>query len=133
MHDVSNHSSYYDFGPGQINDYSDFVMKSSSPVPLDSYDVLIFTDSKGSVDTFVKDNKINEKKNITDHLWTDKICSFFDEKGISYLFISRPKILTIFFSLINFITKNNVSYKYLITNVGFVDFTLRKKRTCTIS
>ena len=72
------------------------------------------------------------KKNITDHLWTDKICSFFDEKGISYLFISRPKILTIFFSLINFITKNNVSYKYLITNVGFIDFTPRKKRTCDI-
>ena len=41
-----------------------------------------------------------------------------------YLYPGQKYLL--YFSLINFITKNNVSYKS-ITNVGFVDFTPKKE------
>jgi len=127
MYNVIENMDYYQFGPGKCNDYSDFKIKSSSQRPLKHYDVLIFTDSKGSVDTFVDDSKGYSKDLINEDFWTDKICEQLETQGLSFLFISRPKILTIFFTLINFLMNNNISYNYLITNLGFVDFTPKKE------
>jgi hypothetical protein len=43
------------------------------------------------------------------------------------LYICRPKEMTIFFSLINFLSRNDIHFNHLLTNVGFVDFTPKKK------
>ena len=43
------------------------------------------------------------------------------------MLITRPKELTIFFTLINFLKNNQLKFKYLISNLGFVDLTPKKK------
>jgi hypothetical protein len=47
-------------------------------------------------------------------------------EGKSVLIVTRPKEITIFFTLLNFIDLNNIKFKYLISNLGFVDFTPKK-------
>jgi hypothetical protein len=107
----------FDFGPGEDNSGSDFrVLKSHMESQLDA-DVLIFTDSRGSA--------IDHTGNIS-NCWPDQLFEHLSRHGVSVLFISRPKDITVFFSLVNFLSNNNVKFKHLITNVGFVDFTPKK-------
>lgn len=51
----------------------------------------------------------------------------FDDRGLSYLSICRPKELTTFFSLLQFMERNPIQFGYLITNMGFVDYTPKKR------
>ena len=48
----------------------------------------------------------------------------------SYLIIVRPLELTIWATLYNFYILNNFKFSNLITNMGFVDFTPKKKSIC---
>lgn len=48
----------------------------------------------------------------------------------SYLIIIRPLELTIWATLNNFYILNNFKFSNLITNMGFVDFTPKKKSIC---
>ena len=119
MYEMSK-SNQLDFGPGMGNNGKDFRVLTSTADITQSYDVLVFTDSKGS--------SISEQG---EQCWTDMLISQLIEKGMSCLFVSRPKELTTFFTLINFLNNNLLSFRYLITNVGFVDFTPKKEEFMT--
>lgn len=95
----------------KLNKNKDFLVKSHGN--KDNYNFLIFLDSRG--------------------------CSFFTKKNLNnffikilkkknYLIISRPLQMTTWSSLVNFIYLNkHIKFQYLITNMGFNDFTPKKK------
>lgn len=103
------------FGRGIPYNGPDFKIMSSHDRLLENYDVLIFTDSKGTA-----------SRPAGSMTWAQLVLEELAKHGLSYLFISRPRDLTIFFTLMNFIRENPLSFQYLITNVGFVDFTPKK-------
>jgi hypothetical protein len=75
---------------------------------------LIFLDSRGY--------SLESEKNLI---------TFFQKKfkKKKYLIISRPLEMTTWATLINFLKLNQkIKYKYLITNMGFNDFTPKKKK-----
>ncbi len=84
---------------------------------LVNFDFLIFFDSRGMTN------------NINDYTGTllYKLKLFLVKNNFSYLIISRPKNLTTFSTLYNFLKINeNLKFNFLITNLGFVDFTPKK-------
>ncbi|MDC0553785.1 hypothetical protein OAO25_01005 [Flavobacteriaceae bacterium] len=109
------YENYYDFGQGNENTNLDFKVLASNI--SDNYDVLIFTDSKG---TSIGGSRGKE--------WTSQIIDSFERNQITFLFISRPKETTIFFTLLNFLNLNNIQFGNLISNLGFVDFTPKKEK-----
>ena len=104
----------YHFRDGGKNKNLDYRVVVSNIA--DHYDVLIFTDSRG---TSIGDSIGTE--------WTSQLLVFLDKYGVTYLFISRPKEITTFFTLINFIHNNEISFDKLISNLGFVDLTPKKE------
>lgn len=100
--------------PGIANNFGD--MKICSNTSRRKADLLIFLDSRG-----ISINQPDKKG------WAENIFDFFTEKKISCIMFNRIKDLTVFFTLINFIKVSGFKFKYLITNVGFVDFTPKKK------
>ena len=57
-----------------------------------------------------------------------KIKHYFEQINKTYLIISRPKNLTVFATLINFLNLNpNLKFVNVITNLGFVDMTPKKQ------
>ena len=80
-------------------------------------DYLVFMDSRGfsgALNTSLAGRIIVELKN----------------RNKSYLIIVRPLELTIWATLYNFYILNNFKFSGLITNMGFVDFTPKKKSIC---
>lgn len=78
---------------------------------------LIYLDSRGLT--------INEKNYHNSYMY--KLIKELENENKSYIAISRPKNLITFATLLNFLSLNpNLSFKNLITNVGFVDFTPKK-------
>ena len=75
---IKNHS--LNFGSGKENQTGDYRIISSIERINEFYDVLIFTDSKGS--------SINNKHS---KCFTDFLIDKLEEKRMSYLFVSRPK------------------------------------------
>ncbi|MDP5254337.1 MULTISPECIES: hypothetical protein [unclassified Vibrio] len=96
---------------------NNLTLHSSSQV-LKEYDWLIFTDSRG----LERDDKTK-----IENTWIYKTCEYLKKNKHSFLVISRPKNLTTFSTLINFLELNEISFKGLITNVGFVDCTPKKR------
>jgi hypothetical protein len=85
---------------------------------INEIDYLIYLDSRGLT--------INEKNYHNSYMY--KLIKELENNNISYIAISRPKNLTTFATLLNFLSLNpNLSFKNLITNVGFVDFTPKKR------
>jgi len=81
-------------------------------------DYLLFVDSRGLVN--------NSDKFECSYIYLLK--KRLDLRGLSYLIISRPKNLTIFSTIFNFLQLNsNLKFKYLITNLGLVDCTPKKQ------
>jgi hypothetical protein len=107
----------FNFGPGEPNLNKDFRIILSSKNRHNSFDYLIFTDSKGT--------SIGDQKGLE---WTTQILNELSEKNKTFLLITRPKELTVFFTLINFLELNKIDFKYLITNLGFVDLTPKKEK-----
>jgi hypothetical protein len=116
MYNIIELKNQLNFGNGRDRNGRDFRILSSSNKVEQQYDVLIFTDSKGS--------DFSGKLGLC---WTDRIIETIESKKLSYLFISRPKDITIFFTLINFLRLNNIKFKNLITNLGYVEHTPLKK------
>ena len=104
------------FGLGEISTSKENkVFKSTKNT---SFDYLLFFDSRA----MTRDEENHKNTTLT------KTLNLFDKKNISYLAISRPKNLTIFATLLNFLELNkDLKFKNLITNLGFVDFTPKKQ------
>ena len=103
------------FGNGEISNSTEnkILVKGEN-----SFDFLFFFDSRAM--TIDEDNH----RNTT----LIKLLEFFEKKNISYLAISRPKNLTIFATLLNFLELNKgFKFKNLVTNLGFVDYTPKKQ------
>ena len=95
-----------------FNQNRDFLVSTNSK--NHNYHILIFLDSRGF--------SLESEKNLI---------TFFKKKFIKkkYLIISRPLEMTTWATLINFLKLNQkIKYKYLITNMGFNDFTPKKKK-----
>ncbi|MDP0562391.1 MAG: SGNH/GDSL hydrolase family protein [Candidatus Endonucleobacter sp. (ex Gigantidas childressi)] len=96
----------FEFGVGEVNTSSANKIIKSVANALE-YDYLLFFDSRSIVNSFIRE---------------------FDKNNSTYLIISRPKNLTVFPTLVNFIVLNkNLKFKILITNLGFVDCTPKKQ------
>jgi hypothetical protein len=105
----------FNLGPGETSTSENNVCLSSSKELLCEYKWLIFLDSRGL-----------ERDCSIDRTLLYKLCSSFDEQEDSYLVVSRPKNITVFATLVNFINLNDIQFKNLITNLGFVDSTPKK-------
>ena len=108
-----NYDFFFGAGKPQLN--NEFRILSNKDKSDKEYEYLIFTDSKG-----------NCEENF--YSWVDQLTDKLKINNVSFLLITRPKEMTIFFSLINFLNNNNdIKFKYLITNIGFVDTTPKKR------
>ena len=113
MIDITENNNF-NFGNGLDNKNPDFRILCSHIGR--NYDLLIFTDSKG---TSLGDCAGKE--------WTIQLINKFRVEKKSFVFISRPKEITTFFTLINFLKLNKINFDNLISNVGLVDFTPKKE------
>jgi hypothetical protein len=91
----------------------DFFVKSNAE-GNEVIDYLIFLDSRGISRQF-------------EQSLADKLISRIDRMQKTYLLICRPVELTIWATLIGFLAYNRVIPKKIITNMGFVDFTPKKR------
>lgn len=107
-----HHDIPFIFGPGENTFSKNFYVDYSQI--SNNYDYLIFIDSKG-----ISSDKYQQS-------WAQMIVNDIKLNNKSYLLIVRPKNLTVFFTLINFLRLNNLGFKNLITNLGFVDLTPKK-------
>ncbi|WP_058892765.1 hypothetical protein [Campylobacter iguaniorum] len=104
------------FGFGEIsNSKENIIIKSEIK---QDYDFLLFFDSRGM--------SINDIDN--NNTFLSKFICLLKKKNLSFIAISRPKNLTIFATLLNFIELNSgLRFKNLFTNLGFVDYTPKKQ------
>ena len=105
-----------EFGRGEVStSFENRVYLSNEK--LKEFEFLIFFDSRGLT---IKDN------NYT-NTYTETLINNLVNRNISYIAISRPKNLTTFATLYNFLKLNpDLKFKELITNLGFVDCTPKK-------
>ncbi|MFK5974991.1 MAG: hypothetical protein QM493_00660 [Sulfurovum sp.] len=95
------------FGMGEVSISNENKLIESKVIEK-IFDCLLFFDSRGIVDLFIKE---------------------LDKKKLTYLIITRPKNLTIFATLYNFLKLNpKLKFRNLITNLGFVDCTPKKQK-----
>ncbi|MCX6222359.1 MAG: hypothetical protein NTZ69_15415 [Bacteroidia bacterium] len=113
MIDITIHNDIQ-WGPGKKNEGTDFKVIASN-LESNGFDVLIFTDSKGSSSEKAKKS------------WAELLFESYENLGLRVLLITRPKEMTVFFTLINFIQENKYRFNFLITNLGFVDLTPKKQ------
>jgi len=107
----NSHSLNFGLGKPYLEDHFNIF---SSDINAKYFDYFVYVDSKGSNLSFPKKS------------WVFNLIQKFIFSNKSYLIVSRPKELTTFFSLINFLNLNVITYNILITNVGFVDLTPKK-------
>lgn len=105
------------FGNGEISTSNENkVIKSQEDKK--NYEYLLFFDSRG-----LTTDELDYQDTILNNL-----IELFKKKNITYIAISRPKNLTIFATLLNFLKLNSeLKFKNLITNLGFVDLTPKKQ------
>lgn len=104
------------FGKGEVSTSKECkVFKNCEGV---HYDFLLFFDSRAmaTLESSYQDTILF------------KLLDFFRKREYSYLAVSRPKNLTVFATLYNFLKLNSeLSFNNLITNLGFVDYTSKKQ------
>lgn len=103
------------FGEGEPSTSEGNLCFSSSDKILNEYDELIFVDSRGF-----------ENESSIESTWLYRLMEMKDASEIRYLVVSRPKNLTIIPTLIQFVGSNDIKFRKLITNAGFVDCTPKK-------
>ena len=91
-----------------------FILQSEAS---EYYDYLIFMDSRGA--------KVEE--NFISSIYL--LRNYFEKMELSYLIVSRPLNLTTIATLLSFIENTIIKFGSVITNVGFVDTTPKKKDT----
>jgi hypothetical protein len=111
-----NVTNTLNFGCGEKSTSESNICFASSKEILCKYDWLIFVDSRGL-----------ESDSSLETTWLYQVCDKLGKKNSSYLAISRPKNITTFATLINFINLNDIHFSRLITNLGFVDCTPKKE------
>lgn len=116
FHELPEAKQILHFGPGMPNEDVDFRVFSTHPGLLESYDVLVFADSRGSVSSEPETP-----------CWTELLIDHLNKRGMTALCVTRPKVLTIAFSLVNFLRSNPLGLRSLVTNIGFVDLTPKKR------
>ena len=96
----------------------------------------------GGADNFIASNLIDksidyfvfmDSRGLTGELSSSlvgKIMSKITQLNKTYLVIIRPLELTTWATLGNFCALNDLTFRNLITNMGFVDFTPKKKSIC---
>lgn len=97
----------------RLNAGHDFLLDSNCG-DAGEIDVLIWLDSRG----------------VSNHYsgsLAHKLITFFSESKQRYLLICRPLELTTWATLINFMEINTIHPRKLLTNMGMVDFTPKKK------
>lgn len=104
------------FGRGERSTSAENIVLRNTQ--KNEFDYLLFLDSRWlSLNESVKESTIFYQ-----------VLKTFEEHKLTYLAISRPKNLTVLPTLINFIEANpKFVFKYLITNLGFVDTTPKKR------
>lgn len=108
---------FFDYGIGEIS-HSNENKTFYNIKKLDNIDYLVFFDSRGLA---IDENEYNDTILY-------KMKENLDLNNKTYIIISRPKNLTILATLINFLNLNkNLKFKNLITNLGFVDMTPKRK------
>lgn len=107
---ISHTDSLFFWGE-EINSRHDFFVKTNSS--LAEIDLLFFFDSRG----ISKDYETSLIKLIIDHL----------EDQVKYLIVGRPLDITIWLTLYNFLQLNDIRPKKIVTNMGIVDFTPKKR------
>ena len=112
MFDVSR---LLNFSTGEVSSSEANLSFSSSKCLQTKYDWLIFSDSRGL-----------ERDCSIEKTWVFQLCAKLKLQNLSYLVVSRPKNITIFPTLINFLVLNKIKFDKLITNLGFVDCTPKK-------
>ncbi len=101
---------------GEDSTSNENIAISNSELLLSHYDYLLFCDSRGLQ---------TATQNIEDGFCYQFAKSYLAQN--SFLLISRPKNLTTFATLINFLKEyKDISFEILITNLGLVDFTPKK-------
>ncbi len=90
----------------------DFVIRSNAKSTF--FDYLLFFDSRGVSREF-------------DQSLADQLITSISRSGKTYLLICRPLELTLWATLIRFLTLNKLCPGKIITNMGFVDFTPKKQ------
>lgn len=107
---------FLDYGTGENSTSKEnktfFKIDSSNEI-----DYLIYLDSRGLT--------INEDTYERSFMY--QLIQYLEKSEKTYIAISRPKNLMIFATFLNFLNSNrNYTFKNLVTNVGFVDFTPKK-------
>lgn len=83
-----------------------------------SFDYLVITDSRGRMTS----------QSVIEKSFLYLLKEYFENISKTYIIISRPKNLTVFPTLFNFLKLNpKFKFKKLITNLGFVDCTPKKE------
>lgn len=101
---------------GERTSSSDFLILSNANSPQE-LQRLAFFDSRG-------------KKILPDEdsgFIANRLARYWDMRGEKYLVLTRTHASTTFFTLLNFLNNLQLNVSFLITNVGFVDFTPKKK------
>jgi len=102
-------------GYGELsNSPENFLIKSKT---LEYYDYLVFMDSRGAK---VEKNAISS---------IELLRGYFEKMEFSYLIVSRPLNLTIVATFLSFLDNTIIKFGKVVTNVGFVDATPKKKNT----
>jgi hypothetical protein len=101
-------------GPGQNYNDQDSYFEYSNKERV--YDFIFYFDSRGHQKEFAEDRSILEL-----------IKERCQKISATFLILGRPKYCTTFFSLVNFLKLNQITARTLVTNVGFVDLTPKKK------
>lgn len=101
----------------ELNDRHDFMVIKKGVGK--NVDTLLFFDSRGISKQF--ENSL-----------VDQIIKALPESQ-SFLLVARPLEITTWMTLFNFIKLNKLKFHRIITNMGFVDFTPKKKSIIEIS
>jgi len=96
----------------RLHEGYDFVVRSNAEHP--KFDYLLFFDSRGISREF-------------EHSLADKLIKKILQLEKTYLLICRPLKLTVWATLVGFMALNRMNPSKIITNMGFVDFTPKKK------
>jgi len=96
----------------RLHEGYDFVVRSNAEHP--KIDYLLFLDSRGISRGF-------------EYSLADKLINKILQLEKTYLLICRPLKLTVWATLVGFMALNRLNPGKIITNMGFVDFTPKKK------
>lgn len=105
----------FQIGPGRRNRTGDMISLANSFYHArGEAEVLIFADSRG----FFLEN--------AEWSWSMRFLRYLTHRKKAAILIVRPRDCTVFLTLLNFLRLNKIKMKYLVAQLGLVDFTPKK-------